>query len=220
MAGDIQDFARALLADLGVSDPSPVQIQMILSWADREGTSATNNPLATTQAAPGSYYLPGNTAGVQQYPTLAEGAKATADTIRNGNYPNILRALISGDTGTFINGAQRDFATWSGGGYTGIDVGGGGQGEIPGQDSTFTPPSSSMVEVPGQNAQPNALLGNVVNPYIWSITTPFGPVNTDLSGPVRVLWVIAGIISIIIGIVVLNSKDVGDVAKTVATVAK
>lgn len=109
-----QQFAQAVLNDLGVPD-TPQNRSFIIGWSRAEGTAAKNNPLATTLALPGSVPLPGNSAGVQQYPTIAEGAQATAATIGNGRYPNIVAALRTGGAvaHSFGNtGVYSDLNTW------------------------------------------------------------------------------------------------------------
>lgn len=49
-----------------------------------EGNSARCNPFNTTEKVAGSTPLPGNTAGVQEYPTMKIGLEATARTLTYG----------------------------------------------------------------------------------------------------------------------------------------
>jgi hypothetical protein len=74
------------------SDPNTIAI---LAWMKAEGTSAKFNPLATTQTRPGSTTLPGNSAGVQEFKTWADGVSATAQTVKA--YPSIVSALQAQD---------------------------------------------------------------------------------------------------------------------------
>jgi hypothetical protein len=66
-------------------------VQAFLAWEPYENTQACWNPLATTLRYSGecqSWGLPGNSAGVQQYPSRECGIRATADTLNytfNGN---------------------------------------------------------------------------------------------------------------------------------------
>lgn len=86
----------------------------LVAWANAEGTSAKNNPLATTLKKPGSTGLSGNPDGVQEYPTPELGVQATADTIRN--YPSILAALKRGASfaGVSSPAVARELNIWSG----------------------------------------------------------------------------------------------------------
>lgn len=110
-----QSFAAATLKGLG-APVTPANIQSLLGWMQRENTAAANNPLATTQPAPGATDLPGNSAGVKNYPSFQHGVNATVATLQNGYYPNIVSQLKSGK-GLNAN-ASADLFTWSGQGYT------------------------------------------------------------------------------------------------------
>ncbi|MGQ9904328.1 MAG: PA14 domain-containing protein [Anaerolineae bacterium] len=78
-------------------------VRAFLAWEPYENTAACWNPLATTlrytDPACSSWNLPGNRAGVQQYPSQECGIRATADTLNytfNGNglaYQNIRRMM-------------------------------------------------------------------------------------------------------------------------------
>lgn len=59
-------------------------VRAFLAWEPYENTVACWNPLATTLRYSGecqSWNLPGNSAGVQQYPSRECGIRATADTL-------------------------------------------------------------------------------------------------------------------------------------------
>lgn len=112
-------FFRAVLADLGAPD-TPGNLRSLEAWYPHEWPSwppgAENNPLDSTLPMPGSSAI--NSVGVQNYPSAAEGARATAETIRNGNYPRIVRDLVNGRSLCGDATLTTEFATWSGGGYT------------------------------------------------------------------------------------------------------
>jgi hypothetical protein len=86
----------------------------LVSWATAEGTTAQNNPLATTLKLPGSTGLSGNPDGVQQYATPEQGATATADTIKK--YPSIVTMLRRGVSYQSASspGVVRELNIWSG----------------------------------------------------------------------------------------------------------
>ncbi|HEY1737547.1 MAG TPA: hypothetical protein VGI86_02490 [Acidimicrobiia bacterium] len=88
-------FATDVLSALGA--PQTAQnVQALVAWAQAEGTKAANNPLATTESAPGTTNF--NSVGVKNYPTYAEGVQATVATLTNGRYSNILAALADGSS--------------------------------------------------------------------------------------------------------------------------
>lgn len=110
-------FQTAILK--GIKAPLTAQNYAFLSaWMQRENTAARFNPLATTQRTSGSYPLPGNSAGVQQYRSAGEGIIATVTTLLNGYYGDVVAALRSGKPGlhTYYPGLK----TWSGNGYASV----------------------------------------------------------------------------------------------------
>lgn len=111
MASPISDFFGGVLKSLGLPD-TPANRTFLLGWSQIENTRAANNPLATTLHTKNSVPLPGNPAGVQQYPTAAEGITATAATL--SHYPNILAALRTGQpqSNGLNSGLIRDFSAW------------------------------------------------------------------------------------------------------------
>jgi hypothetical protein len=94
-----QSWALALLAAEGWPRTS-CNIAAITAWEGAEGghwaNAARFNPLDTTMPEPGSW--PMNGAGVQAYPSWAEGFRATLTTLANGNYGGILVALSAWDS--------------------------------------------------------------------------------------------------------------------------
>lgn len=103
--GSEASFISAILTDLG--DPqSAANVSSLTAWIRQEsgnwGNSGSghNNPLNIG---------PGKT-----YPTATAGAQATATTIQNGFYPNIVMHLKAG-TG-LLSGCAADFAKWGTGG--------------------------------------------------------------------------------------------------------
>ncbi len=69
---------------------------------------ATYNPLNTTQSYAGSYGI--NSVGVQAFPNEDAGVEATAITLQNGYYPNILRTLQTGNVDP--KALEPDIRTW------------------------------------------------------------------------------------------------------------
>lgn len=111
-------FFTAALADLGAPGTA-ADIASLEAWAAHEGPWGSVghwNPLDTILPEPGSWAFNTFAGGlhVQSYPSAAEGAQATAATIRG--YPQITASLRSGAglCGTALTG---EFLTWSGDGY-------------------------------------------------------------------------------------------------------
>ncbi len=223
----LQDFANALAADLGIDNSNGIVTKWVTLQAQYENTSAANNPLATTQVTTNSIPLPGNTANVQQYPTLQEGAAATAQTLTNGNYPNILTALRSG---SFFNipGIIHDLNIW---GTTDLSN---AISNNPSLIATYTPPSTS----PSLNSlAPSDITTNAPN---VGLPNPFSGLSSGVSAVVtfikkildyhtwlKIGFVMSGGILIIMGIFVYFSSanpqatqeaksDVGKIAMVAA----
>lgn len=116
-AAPAPSFIVELLKAIG-APATANNIAFMNAWFRREGTSAAYNPMATTEKMPGSYDLPGNPAHVQQYTSLAEGVQATAKTLENGRYGDVLGALRAGTAN--VNATYAGLHTWSGGGYSSL----------------------------------------------------------------------------------------------------
>lgn len=114
-SSQLDAFFTSVLQQVG-APPTKPNLDFLKAWSQVENTAAKNNPLATTQTAPGSVALPNNSSGVQQYPSAAIGATATAQTLQG--YPNILAGLRTGNilALSFRNppGLVHDFIVWSG----------------------------------------------------------------------------------------------------------
>jgi len=109
---------QAVLAAIG-APATAANIASVSNWFAHEGTTAQNNPMATTQNAAGATQF--NSAGVKNYPSAAEGITATAQTLENGLYPAIVMALRSGQGLSAGNSqVQQELLTWSGGGYSSV----------------------------------------------------------------------------------------------------
>lgn len=122
VAGGSEDsFIRAVLGDLG-APATQADVTSLASWFPHEfpswPPSASWNPMASTMQMPGSTVF--NSVGVQNYTTPSEGAQATAATLADGWYPQILAALKSGAGLCGNPSLSGEFLTWSGSGYSGV----------------------------------------------------------------------------------------------------
>ena len=92
-----QEWATGLLGKLGapVTDQN---LQAMTTWMAFEGghwkNTANYNPLNTTQNEKGAKSI--NSVGVKSYTSWDQGYQATLETLKNGNYSNILSALQQG----------------------------------------------------------------------------------------------------------------------------
>lgn len=134
-----QAAASALLTYLG--DPqTPASVSTLATWAEREGgmwhNNAMYNPWNTTMREPGSTSI--NSIGVQSYGSWNQGLAATAETLRNGQYPQILADLASGAGLSRIDDPNLD--KW-------------GTGSIFDQGGVVPPGASIMLNNTGSNEQ-------------------------------------------------------------------
>jgi murein DD-endopeptidase MepM/ murein hydrolase activator NlpD len=93
------DFSRALLAILGDPNTGP-NVQAIDAWQAAEGGFVHLNPLNTTQPAAGATIW--NSIGVRTYPDWPTAIRATAQTLKNGQYRGILAALKAGNSAAAV----------------------------------------------------------------------------------------------------------------------
>ena len=93
------DFAEAFASDIG-ADNEPA-VMFVVAWEEAEGASqSANNPLGSSLPETGSAPLPGNSAGVQMYPSLGVGLQADVGTVLNSTYAPVVAALVAGDVAT------------------------------------------------------------------------------------------------------------------------
>jgi hypothetical protein len=117
-SGGNAGFAEAVLQGLG-APATAANLKSMNNWFAHEGTSAQNNPMATTESEPGATTF--NSAGVKNYPNEAVGVAATVATLENGLYPAIVFALRGGvGLSTGNSQVESELSTWSGGGYSSV----------------------------------------------------------------------------------------------------
>lgn len=101
--GTQKAWAVNILKQLG-KPVTPSNIQAMTTWAAYEGghwkNSAHYNPLNTTQPEVGATNM--NSVGVKSYTSLEQGNKATIETLNNGKYGPILKALTSGNDASAV----------------------------------------------------------------------------------------------------------------------
>jgi hypothetical protein len=89
--------------------PTAANLKACHAWQAAEGGSAAWNPWNTTENAPGATNY--NSAGVKNYPTAQVGYRATARTLNNGLYSQILAAFRAGNNGLKVCQAV-DISRW------------------------------------------------------------------------------------------------------------
>jgi hypothetical protein len=102
-----RQFSDALARRLGV-DPEAT-FRLLSAWQPFEGGSE-DNPLNTTEDMPGATNW--NGVGVKRYASIDDGVEATARTLENGLYGNILAGLKSGKVDASM---APDIRTWTSG---------------------------------------------------------------------------------------------------------
>lgn len=94
-ASDFDPFYTALLSKLNLPQ-TDANMAFLRAWNQAEGMQpGTNNPFATTQGAAGASNF--NSVGVKVYPSFDTGVEATAQTLQNGYYGDILGAMQAGN---------------------------------------------------------------------------------------------------------------------------
>ena len=109
------DFGVALLQEVG-APVTKSNLQFIIAWSNEEGghwhNGAHFNPLNTTLNEPGATTF--NSVGVKAYGSWDQGVAATAATLQNGRYNDIVAALQGGNAAQTAASAT-SLKTWSGG---------------------------------------------------------------------------------------------------------
>lgn len=94
MGINVTQFAGDVLRGLG-APVNHANIASIVGWAKAEGGANHNNPLNTTEGAPGASTF--NGVGVKTYPNYQTAVNATLRTLKNGNYGGIIQAFHKSD---------------------------------------------------------------------------------------------------------------------------
>jgi cell wall-associated NlpC family hydrolase len=142
-APGLGNWTNMLAGEIGVPMSPGLNTFMNL-WTRAEGGGATNNPFNTTQpgfGATGDY----NSVGVKNYADPGMGIKATAATLKNGRYGNILAAMRTGDPHAM---AQALAASPWGTGALVLKMLGGGGGAMSPPPSTPTSGSAAIQTTP------------------------------------------------------------------------
>lgn len=128
----IQNWVVQVLAGIGNPAPSANIKAFLSAWAGEEGGWINNacmyNPLNTMEDAPGATQCANTITGIKSYADFNSGVNAAVQTLRNGQYPNLLHALqtndennlgfnghpiagnIQGDLSVWVNGARSPVA--------------------------------------------------------------------------------------------------------------
>ena len=164
---------------------TPSNINFLNAWAQQEGgagyaNTAYYNPFNTTLQAPGSTAIAGNSAGVQAYTSQQQGLVATASTLLESSYSNIVNLLRSGNASTSQLQAAVNASSWG----TKFN-----SGSAPSGSSPSSPPPSAA--------------GANVN----LIKTPIGTISSNSNYLVRGGLILLGGLLIYAGITKLFSSD-------------
>lgn len=166
--GQVTDkFANAVASSIGVDNSDGWFTSFLTEWARWEGANSKFNPLATTQRMPGAGDF--NSAGVKNYTSFEQGVQATAKTLTNKYYPDLMKALRTRDFSD-IRGITANIKTWGTIGFANV-IGTGEyvpDGSGPVQGRAATTPATGGPEVgisprlePGEGGEVGDLLEDI-----------------------------------------------------------
>lgn len=195
---------------IGIGAPiTTANMNALAAWQAAEGGSSKNNPLNTTQPAPGATNY--NSVGVKNYPDAATGIRATVQTLLNGNYNGIVAALRKGKNPYDVANQSAELHTW-----------GTGAGVKRVLDSWFggnTGNALTQLHVPGAAAITGAVTGTMDAGYVAA-----GGVETAVKAIpdliavllkantwVRVAYVVGGMGLIVVGAFLLEHEVVAGI---------
>lgn len=218
-------WQAALATALGAK-PSPTLNEFFSQWFTFEhgssgltgnpGYGGQFNPFDTTLSAPGSSPLPGNSAGVQDYPTPGVGVSATASTLSEGAYANLLAEIRNPNATIGSLGAAENASPWNGGSV------------VPFGQSGLTASAAPIAKTGGASpADLQSFLGkaggiakDIVTPPILHPGTDVGALasgaskaaSSSLLGPVTdivasVIFIVFGIALVIVGLVITFKQE-------------
>lgn len=191
------DTAGAILQGLG-APRTATNLRILAAWMGYEhgwqaDPMAYNNPMNTTLSAPGASDF--NSVGVKKYPTAAEGIQATVNTLTNGDYPVLVKALQSGDANLFFSQqGLHELDTWGGSSGYGSEL------HTIYQD-VGTPPQAVMTA------------GVTISPYVLealkSLGKLFGLDNFTFQGNSTQLVTTALVVGVVVVLLWKGGEDLG-----------
>jgi Peptidase family M23 len=110
-------YCKAVLNSIGNNSPSTGTINWMVNWSAQEDNAVVQNKhnlFNTTQPEPGSHGG-GSQGNIMYYTSFTQGVQATATTLKNGLYPELLRDLQTNNTAALAAGSaqlQKDLRTW------------------------------------------------------------------------------------------------------------
>ncbi len=233
----MHQWSLAFIRTLGNVSPAQNIIDFVEAWGRAEGGGGTSiqgstnncngNMLNTCQTMPGSFHCAGPC--VQSYKSNNDGIYANAVALRNGNYPNLLRALVTNDSNSLgynghkmSEGVAGDLSVWVSGNRTG-NLGyaakiAGAAGAAPsdtksGGTGGSTPVSSGTSGTSGSNtggSNPLSFLTNLIG----------GPTLAWIQNPMRIIKLVAGLLCIGISLFLLAAPAENTITQAVAPIAK
>jgi cell wall-associated NlpC family hydrolase len=169
MAAPGGNWQQQLAQEIGVP-LSPGVGQFFDMWTRAEGGGATNNPFNTTQPgfnAQGNY----NSVGVKNYADPTSGIRATAATLKNGRYGNILAAMRTGDPHAMAQALAN--SPWGTGALVLKMLGGGGGAQ--------QPASAPVPNSPQATPPPGTTLTGKQPPSVASILAASAPSDATVN---------------------------------------
>lgn len=159
-------YFAATLKGLGIN-PTSADLNFLNSWAHREGVPQnidSYNLLGTTLPVNGSHGT--NAPGVQAYNNYQDGVAALTKMLSQSNFSGIRSALASGDPVSHQSdpNLQREFSSWSGGGYTWPQAGSSTPLSLPGGTGAAQAVMAALQPAAARQASPQtAPVANPVN---------------------------------------------------------
>ncbi len=222
VATTVAGWEQKVLTLIGAQS-SAANIAFLDTWHQYELNSGTFNFLSTKQPEPGGSPITSGVSagtGVYTYPSLDVGVAATAQTLQNGNYPDLLAALKSGNP-TATPGVLANLKTWGSGTFASFLSGGGTpQGNDP--NALYDPVTGQKVGQPTPSRLPGGSIATgsgIPNPIqtvdqVAGVLSGFFGKVTDVNFWLRVLQIIAGAILGFGGLFLL-ARQIGLAAPTV-----
>lgn len=211
MPNDFPGWETKVLTLIGAPS-SKANIDFLDKWHGFELSTANYNPLNTTQPAGGATAI--NSVGVRSYPSAEIGAYATAITLQNGHYPDVLKALQSGNPDAYVSHPEyvgkvkAQISTWGTTNFANTLGSGSGGGIV---DSVTKVATQPLLKTLGISNDPASHIPGVVQAR--SIESFLGNL-TDLNFLLRVGQVIGGAVLAFAGLILL-ARQIGLAAPSI-----
>lgn len=224
MAYTRKQWATALLAAIGNTNPNPITVNWVVAWTQHEtaccGGCAYNLLNTTETNTPGALGRCGtNSANVQQYDSFTNGILANAKVLMNGLYGGILAALRNNDTNALCNPGsdiQANLGTWGTGGGSAASIAQAACSGNVAADQSFTGDPTTVTPAVTTTTPTSSDPIKTISDFFQNISG----IADWIKNPTRIVKFLFGFWGLSLSLIIIFWPEIKQTVATTANVAK